>query len=336
MSTVRATAERMTVRVGERGRVLSAFGLQVDLGPGIEVPGLTGSGSGAGGDAGEAGTRVRLDPEELGRRWAPVSAGAMRMRELGDGETTVLSVDLADPAGYLLEAAGVGRVLVSLDGTELLCDPDPDRADWGFILAAQALPLAATLRGFEVLHAAGVVLAGEAVLFAGPPGAGKSSLAAALLRRGGELLSDDAVALEWQGGPIVAHPGAGALYLRTAEQDRLDAGERGRLGSPSPSLSRYRYEPEAKAAAAPLGALFLLERAPQGAAIERLEGGDPFALLAATFNLSVRTPERLIRQLDAVEAIAATERVYRLRVLSGTDATGLARVVEGHLAPAAS
>lgn len=326
----------MTATVGERGGVLSAFGLRVDLGPGIEVPGLTGSGSTAGGDSREASTRVRLDPEELGRRWASVSGGARRMRELGDGETTVLTVDLAEPAGYLLEAAGVGRVLVSLDGAELLCDPDPDRADWGFILAAQALPLAATLRGFEVLHAAGVVLAGEAVLFAGPPGAGKSSLAAALLRRGGRLLSDDAVALEWRRGPILAHPGAGALYLRAAEQDRLDAEERKKLGSSSPSLSRHRYEPPNTATAAPFGALFLLERAREGATIERIEGGDPFALLAATFNLSVRAPERLTRQLDAVEAIAATERVYRLRVLPGIDATGLSRVVESHLAPTAS
>jgi hypothetical protein len=326
----------MTATVGERGRVLSAFGLRLDLGPGIEVPGLGGSGPVAAGDGREASTRVRLDPEELKRRWGPVSAGARRMRELGDGETTVLSVDLAEPAGYLLEAAGVGRVLVSLDGIELLCDPDPTRADWGFILAAQALPLAATLRGFEVLHAAGVVLGGEAVLFAGPPGAGKSSLAAALLRRGGLLLSDDAVAIKWQGGPIVAHPGAGALYLRAAEQDRLEAEELGNLGSPSPSLGRYRYEPQKTAATAPLGALFLLERVREGALIEPVEGGDPFALLASTFNLSVRSPERLTRQLDAVEALAATERVYRLRVLPDTDATGLARIVEDHLAPAAS
>jgi hypothetical protein len=325
----------MTATVGERGRVLSAFGLRLDLGPGIEVPGLAGSGP-APGDAPGAITRVRLDPAELERRWAPLSAGARRMRELGDAETTVLSVDLAEPAGYLLDAAGVGRVLVSLDGTELLCDPDPERADWGFILAAQALPLAATLRGFEVLHAAGVVLDGEAVLFAGPPGAGKSSLAAALLRRGGRLLSDDAVALDWQQRSIVAHPGAGALYLRAAEHERLDEEERGGLGASVAQMGRYRYEPEARSAAAPFGALFLLEWAQGGAAIERLEGGDPFALLASTFNLSVRSAERLTRQLDAVGALAATERVYRLRVLPDTDATGLARIVEDHLAPAAS
>lgn len=325
----------MTVAVGERGRALSAFGLRLDLGPGIEVPGLAHSGP-ATVDSSEAITRVRLDPEGLERRWRPASPGARQVRKLGEGEATVLTVDLAEPAGYLLEAKGVGRVLVNLDGTELLCDPDPARADWGFILAAQALPLAATLRGYEVLHAAGVVLGAEAVLFAGPPGAGKSSLAGALLRRGGQLLSDDAVALEWKGGTIVAHPGAGSLYLRAAEHDRLSAAERGELGSPVPCVNRYRYEPDTVPAATPFGALFLLERAAAGVAIDRIEGGDPFALLAATFNLSVRTPERLTRQLDAVEAIVATERVYRLRVLPGTDATGLARVVEDHLALTAS
>jgi hypothetical protein len=320
---------------GERGRVLSAFGLQLDLDPRIEIPGLAGGGGVAAGSNARS-ARVWLDPEELERRWLPVSAEARRMRELGDGESTLLSVDLAEPAGYLLEATGVGRVLVSSDGSELLCDPDPARPDWAFILSAQALPLAATLRGYEVLHASGVVLGGEAVLFSGTPAAGKSSLAAALLRRGGQLLSDDAVALEWQRGSILAYPGAGSLYLRGAEQERLSDRERGQLGDSAPYLNRHRYAPAPAAEPAPFGALFLLERAGEGPMVERIEGGDPFALLGSTFNLSVRSAERLTRQLDAVGTIAATERVYRLRIRPGTNATALAAIVEDQLAPAAS
>ena len=47
------------------------------------------------------------------------------------------------------------------------------------------------------------------------------------------------------------------------------------------------------ASPAPFGGLFLLERATHGPPVERIEAVDPFALLASTFNLSVRTPERL-------------------------------------------
>ncbi len=66
-------------------------------------------------------------------------------------------------------------------------------------------------------------------------------------------------------------------------------------------------------------------------AIERIEAVDPFALLASTFNLSVRTPERLARHLDLAVALAATRRIYRLRVQPGTDATQLAEIVRERL-----
>src|SRR5262249_11919219 len=110
-----------------------------------------------------------------------------------------------------------GRVLISSDGRELLCEPDSANEQWASIVVAQALPLAATLRGLEVLHASGVVLDGRAVLITGAAGAGKSSLAAALMRAGGLLLSDDAVALELHDGALMAHAGSLALQLRAAE-----------------------------------------------------------------------------------------------------------------------
>lgn len=309
----------------------SAFGLELEIDPAITVPGLDGGGGDGGG---VEPTAVHLDPNEVERRWAPQAAQARRMRELTAGEETLLSVDLAESAGYLLDAVGVGRVLVSLDGRELLCDPDPAEPDWAFILAAQALPLAATLRGFEVLHASGVVMAGGAVLFAGEPGAGKSSLAAALLRSGAALLGDDAIALSGRDGEPIAYPGTGSLYLRAAEDDRLSDAERARLGPTSTFAGRRRVA-VVPAPAAALAALFLLERAERGPQLEPLERVDPFELLAATFNLSVRTPERLVRQLDLVGSLAEGGRIHRLRILPGGDATASAAAVEAYMAAAA-
>lgn len=307
-----------------------AFGLPLDIDPRIPLAGLppgavtTGCGSE---------TVVRIDADGVARRWASLTSAPKRMRELHapDG-ATLLTVDFAEPAGYLLWAAEIGRVLIASDGYELLCDPEPRSSDWATILPAQALPLAATLRGFEILHAAGVVMRGRAVLLAGEPAAGKTSLAAALVLRGASMLSDDAVALEHRDGSLTAHPGFGALHLRPSEHNRLSPAERDALGPFTRRAGRLCCLTGDRASPTPFGDLFLLERSALDPAFEPLDPIDPFALLATTFNLSVRTPERLARHLDLVTALAATGRIFRLRISPGVDATRLAEQLDRHLA----
>ena len=51
-----------------------------------------------------------------------------------------------------------------------------------------------------------VVIGGRALLIEGPPGAGKTSLALALIDRGAALIGDDAVMLEVRGGALIAAP----------------------------------------------------------------------------------------------------------------------------------
>jgi serine kinase of HPr protein (carbohydrate metabolism regulator) len=51
-----------------------------------------------------------------------------------------------------------------------------------------------------------VVIGGRGVLIEGEPGAGKSSLALALLDRGAELVGDDSLLIEARGGKLWAHP----------------------------------------------------------------------------------------------------------------------------------
>jgi hypothetical protein len=329
---------------GARGTVNgAAFGLALEVDPGIEIPGIVDApgvrdhdvpvpGGPVSAPASRAPTRVRLDPVELERRWSRAENTPERVRELRDGEAVLLTVELAPSAGYLLHAPGFARILIAPDGSELICDPEPGSPQWAALLPAQALPLAATLRGFEVLHASGVVLRGRAALFAGPVGAGKSSLAAALLRRGAaELLSDDTVALELRGGAPIAHPGAALLHLRAAEHERLSARERAVLGPACAVLGKQRYSPRVSASPVPFGELFLLERSTDGPPVERIQAVDPFALLASTYNLSVRTPERLLRHLDLAVALAVTGRIYRLRVQPGMNATQLVEIVHERL-----
>jgi hypothetical protein len=309
----------------------AAFGLALQVDPRISIPGL---GLSLSPELAQPPTRVRLDPNELDERWGDLATAPVRTRELRAGGALARTVDFAESAGYLLWARDHGRVLISPDGLELLCEPDPKNEGWASIVCSQALPLAATLRGFEMFHACAVVLDGSALLIAGPSGAGKSSLAAAFVRAGRRLLSDDVVALRLHEGVLTAYPGPIALQLRDDEDKRLSARERTALGrSEQAGAGKQRYiGSHALPEPVPLGGLFLIERSAEQPAAERLEAASPFELLASTFNLAVRTPTRLRYQLDVVSAIASSGMVHRLRVQPGIDATRSAEIIEDHLA----
>jgi hypothetical protein len=323
------SAERRS-DAGRGEQRLTSFGLPLLVDAGITIPGLA-QGSSVALD--QPPSRIRVDAEELTRRWEARDAEPVRVREISFEGAVVRSIDFVDSAGYLLWAKDFGRVLISTDGTELLCEPDCTNPDWANIVSSQALPLAATIRGLEVIHASGVVLDGWAALITGPSGAGKSSLAAALVRDGGQLLSDDAVALATSSSGLIAHAGSVALQLRSVEDERLSPEDRAALGQPAGSFNgRQLYLSHAAPRAAPLGGLFLLERSLTEPAVEQLAAVNPFELIASTFNLSVRTPARLQHQLDVVSAIASCGLAHRLRVQPGVDATRLAALVREHLA----
>jgi hypothetical protein len=109
---------------------------------------------------------------------------------------------------------GIGTFLVR-DGREILVDPDPDAGDALLQLALLGPVLAALLqqRGDLVLHASAVEIDGAAVGFLGGRGAGKSTMAAALLRRGYPLLTDDILAVSLEDGSPRVLPGFPQLKL---------------------------------------------------------------------------------------------------------------------------
>jgi hypothetical protein len=266
--------------------------------------------------------------EELDVRWG--AAAPQRARELRDpaGEL-LLSVDADPAAGYLVAVPAMGRFLVSPDGREVLCAPRPGAA-WSDLLTGQLLPLAATLRGLEVLHASAVALDGRALAVTAPPGYGKTSIALHLVLAGAPLLTDDAVALDPSAPRLTAYPGLGTLGVRPQEDALLEPGERARLGEAEVAEGRLRYRVPRAAGPLPLGGLCVLRRlgAPDARmAVRVLDPVDPFTLLASTFNLSVRTPERLRRQLDLCGRLAAEVPVVALDAPAGVGARELAAAV---------
>jgi hypothetical protein len=69
-------------------------------------------------------------------------------------------------------------------------------------------------RGWTCVHASAVAWNGRAVMFVGPPGAGKSTTAAAaVMRHGARMLTDDIVALRRSRGRYLVEPGQSWLRL---------------------------------------------------------------------------------------------------------------------------
>lgn len=76
-------------------------------------------------------------------------------------------------------------------------------------------------RGVICLHASAVRIDRQAVAFAGPPGAGKSTIAAALARRGYKVLADDITATAEIDGMFHALPAHPGLWLWPDSIERL-------------------------------------------------------------------------------------------------------------------
>jgi hypothetical protein len=117
--------------------------------------------------------------------------------------------------------------------------------------------------GIAALHASAVRLEHGAAGFVSQSGGGKSSLAAALVRSGAPLLSDDILPIEERGGTFLARPGFPQMRLEP-EGARLLGDDRG-LRAVSPDDTKLHVPVDAfQASAIPLAALFVLDRRPSG------------------------------------------------------------------------
>jgi len=266
--------------------------------------------------------RVAHDHGALGRR----SSHEILYRA-GDGEPPQMLIDRR-PGGYGIWSPRAGRYLISADGTEIVAAL-PQRSSWPWeLLFAQALPIAAAIRGLEVLHASAVAIDGAAIAITAASGHGKSTLAAALIRGGAEFVADDVVALEATPDGVVAHPGAPIVNASEEGLARGVAHERvvGRTAKHHVVVRRVQ-------GSLPLRALVFLERLPAGsrARVVRVLDVDPAWLLGSTFVFVVRAPQRLVRQLDIHQAIAASVRVLHARLPWTEDPQWLAETLTPHL-----
>ncbi|WP_124079568.1 hypothetical protein [Pigmentiphaga humi] len=137
----------------------------------------------------------------------------------------VLRVDAADAPGgrrtgpftriggdwFSLEVPGIARYLVER-GAQVSIDPSPgaDAAAVRLFLLGPVISALLAQRGLTVLRGAAVRVGEQCMVCAGASGGGKSTVAAALMLRGHQVLADDVVAVDGQGRVL---PGLARLKL---------------------------------------------------------------------------------------------------------------------------
>lgn len=187
-------------------------------------------------------------------------------------------------AGATISIPSVARFHVSA-GKLIRIDPDPaaDKAAIRLFLLGTAMGALFCQRRMFPLHANAIAFDGRAVAFAGPSRSGKSTLAAAFLDRGREILSDDicVVSSEANGG-FVAQPGVPRVRLwnDAIERSGRDATtlKRVRDGMDKFVVPTHAAQP---AHALPLRAIFVLGSESPDVRVRRLQGFDALEALAA-------------------------------------------------------
>jgi hypothetical protein len=117
-------------------------------------------------------------------------------------------------AGTELMIDGVARYTVR-NGSEIIVEPvrGVPEVNVRLYLLGSAMGLLLHQRGLLPLHANAIEIGGSAVLFMGPSGEGKSTLAALLHDWGHRIIADDVCVVRFESGHPLASPGIPRLRL---------------------------------------------------------------------------------------------------------------------------
>jgi len=187
-----------------------------------------------------------------------VSTGTVRTMTSG-ARTAVpyLSLD-GDAAVFTFEETGCYLVR---GGNSVIVDSRPD-ADPGLLrlhIFASVMGMICHQRGLLVLHASAVAHHGSAVAFTGPPGAGKSTLAAHCVAAGGQFVADDVLVLSFTPeGDVLAHPGMPNVKLWHDALTRLGHNSEG-LRPDWLRAHKFHLPTDEVKTPIPLAALYVLE-----------------------------------------------------------------------------
>jgi hypothetical protein len=194
------------------------------------------------------------------------------------------------------------------------------------VLAGVACAVLLSSAGTPLLHGAALAFAGQAIAVLGDSGRGKSTLAAALVREGGALLSEDLLVIARDGGRPCVEPGHSRLSLLADSGDALGfSSSDGRAGT-SKTWAQASPEP-ARPGAVPLRAVYILAppdpSAPAGRAERLRAGAGAPALVRHLYGTS------WIRAAEPADLAFCAALAAQVPVFSLSRAVSLERVREG-------
>ncbi|HEX8381340.1 MAG TPA: hypothetical protein VF619_12420 [Allosphingosinicella sp.] len=201
--------------------------------------------------------------------------------EVIEGAVRVGPHSTAKPGMLLRVVAGVGRFLVTGgESIEYRPEPGADPAAVEAMLQGGVLGALLHQRGDLPLHATTLVSPDRrrAVALAGHSGAGKSTTAYALIRRGWMLVSDDLTRVTIEQGKAVAWPGRDRIRLMEDACERFGI-DKAAL-APVPNWpGKFLIEVSRCDRPVRLDALVALERGEGRFGLDRLQGGGAVQLL---------------------------------------------------------
>ena len=184
-------------------------------------------------------------------------------------------------------------------------------------LLGQVVSFALLKQRIEQLHATVVTFDGRALALTGDCGRGKSTLAAALLKRGGKLLVDDMLVLKSNGKDLLAMPGPPRLKLLPDSAKRVGMSSRNALQM-NPLVEKKIFPiRKAEADPVPLHGMYVLA-APHPrttrTTMRRCSPAEACAqVIAAAYNLDMELPGRAASQFQWAASIANGVEVSMLR-----------------------
>ncbi|MCF0057321.1 serine kinase [Dyadobacter sp. CY356] len=161
----------------------------------------------------------------------------------------------------------------AVEGNQLVVSPlTEDNNLISLFTVSEALGLILFQRGYFLLHASSVKVGDEAWCFMGSPGAGKSTTAAAFVKAGCPLLSDDLTAISFdESGKAYIIPAYPQIKIWDNTVNGLNY-ERSNLQPVSEGVNKFSYKPAGAFDLEPvqLGNIFFIHKAKNRAALEEL------------------------------------------------------------------
>ena len=228
----------------------------------------------------------------------------------------------------LLHAAGVGRCRISHGTTVEFCaEPGAAARDVEHFVNKNAVLALVHQRGELPLHSASVVSpdSGQAILFCGDSGAGKSTMASQFQQRSWIFLADDMTRITRNGNTLLAWPGRPIMRLLP---DAWQKAQRLELHPPNlePHDGKVVMHVEVAESPASVAAVILLGGKERQLRLERLSGAA--AVAAVTANVpgqgKLRAFGQIKRQMSLLEALLIKSPIVRLHGRATASAEKLA------------